>query len=744
MLFAISVFTAVANVLLGTFTYFKNRKSATHKLVFILCIILGGWAIANYFSVVASHPDQILFWIRVVMFICSFMSFSLLALVETFPHKQLNLKHNSVLLFGILSLITASIAFTPLIFREVTINNGNPVPIPGYGIPLFGINLVGGVIISFITLRKKYLSAKGLEKNQLRFFYFGVTLTFSLLIFTNFLFVVFLNFTKLVILGPFWTLILVTCITYAIIKHRFFDINLIVARTVSYSLLLLLLGGFYASSLFLIGNFLLPTKFTNNEFWVSTALALIMAYSFQPWRRFLENLTDKYFYKGGYDSHEVLTVMSKVMASTYILDDLLNRILQNLVSSVRIRRGQILLLEKENPYYWQSAGYQGNEVLLEADEIKKIIKNLHEGSIYFEEIDESEIKNIMRKKELNVIIPLNIKDEKIGLILLGDKSSGDMYSEQDLKLLEILAPELAIAIQNAKAIQEINHFNETLKEEIKKATVDLRNANSRLKLLDQIKDEFVSIASHELRTPMTAIKSYLWMVLKKPQAGDKLSRKTTQHIQRAYQSTERLINLVNDMLDVSRIEAGRVELRPVTTDLRSLVDDVIQEVAAKAEQTHLHIILDMPKDLPSLKIDPDKIHQVLINLIGNAIKFTPPKGNITISANLTNQEILLSVTDTGKGISPADQEKLFKKFGRLDHSLVSVAEAGGTGLGLYISKQLVEFHGGHIWVESQIDKGSSFKFTLPLKPISPAKTINQTDTRKISANQPNAINYPHH
>lgn len=737
------VITIFANVGLGLLVFFQNPKNKINRIFTYVIISLVGWQITLYFFYTIETAEAV-YWLGKLNFaFADLIATSIFYLCIYFPQVTFRLKRafNTAILIETFLLVCTTL-FTPLVAKEEIITgplSRETIFGPAYlwFVLHFLLLTLAGLALLYSKTRKLY----GVPRAQTLYLLSGFLTGTIFGTFTNIVLPVFFKYYDLQNLGLLSTVFIIGFTSYAIVKHRLLDIRIVVARTISYSLLVLILGGLYATGLFIIGNQIFPSVLSGDQFAVSTALALLLAYTFQPLRKILEKFTDRIFYKGRYDTQDLLTSMNKIMASTYILKDLLTQILNLLLDEVRITRGQIILVDNDRIFYTESLGYEKTVNTLSLAELEELLINNTTGTYFFDEMNEGYKKDILRWQNISVAIPLKTKKEKIGLILLGEKSSGDMYSEQDLKLLEILAPELAIAIQNAKAIQEISHFNETLREEVKNATSDLRNANARLKLLDQIKDEFVSIASHELRTPMTAIKSYLWMVLKKPQTGDKLSTKTSEHIERAYQSTERLINLVNDMLDVSRIEAGRIELKPVTTNLKALIEDVYHEVEAKAEQSHLSVKLDIAPDLPTIKVDPDKIHQVLLNIIGNALKFTPAKGKITITAKQIDEKIHVAVADTGKGISSEDQEKLFKKFGRLEHSLVSVAEAGGTGLGLYITKQLVEFHGGDIWVKSELGKGSTFEFTLPITPA--LKSINPKLTERIISSKHDHIVYHH-
>jgi len=261
-------------------------------------------------------------------------------------------------------------------------------------------------------------------------------------------------------------------------------------------------------------------------------------------------------------------------------------------------------------------------------------------------------------------------------------------------------------ISEKKANEEIQKSTRKLRY----ATRKLQKANIRLRELSTLKDEFVSIASHQLRTPMTAIKSYLWLVMQKK--DEALNSKDRKNLDRAYESTERTIALVKDMLTVSRIEGKRLDLDMVEIDLYELAKKVCEELKIKADEKGIHFVLGSPKTKTIVKADQERIREVLQNLTDNAIKFTPKGGRVRIFFKKAGRRIETSVSDTGAGISKQDMPKLFQKFSRLEHSFSKIAETPGTGLGLYIAKQVVGLHKGSIRVKSKVGKGSVFTFSL--------------------------------
>ncbi len=230
------------------------------------------------------------------------------------------------------------------------------------------------------------------------------------------------------------------------------------------------------------------------------------------------------------------------------------------------------------------------------------------------------------------------------------------------------------------------------------------------KRIDQMKSDFISMVSHELRTPLTSIKGYVDLILE-GDAGE-INDVQREFLEIVKQNGDRLVGLINDLLDLSRIESGRVQLRKDPVDLDEAIDHAVDTAKTLIEAKKQTLSVTKPDRLPIIIGDADRIIQVLMNLISNAVKYTPDEGRIALKVEADDKFVTVSVSDTGIGISLADQAKLFEKFFRVDNSLTR--EVGGTGLGLSIVKTLVEAHGGRIWVESELGKGSTFAFTLPI------------------------------
>lgn len=232
---------------------------------------------------------------------------------------------------------------------------------------------------------------------------------------------------------------------------------------------------------------------------------------------------------------------------------------------------------------------------------------------------------------------------------------------------------------------------------------------ARMREVDKMKDEFVSIVSHELRTPLTSIRGSVQLVLDDPAAVPDLEHR--QLLQIALNNCERLVRIINDILDVSKIESGNLTLRKKAAHVAELVRQSVDVVANPARVSKVKLVANIPANIRPVMVDPDRIVQALVNLLSNAVKFAPSDSTVTVSVTGTDNMVTIAVSDQGEGIAPENLNRLFQKFQQVDSS--SSRRKGGTGLGLAITKALVEQHGGRIFVDSEVNKGTRFSFTLP-------------------------------
>jgi signal transduction histidine kinase len=330
---------------------------------------------------------------------------------------------------------------------------------------------------------------------------------------------------------------------------------------------------------------------------------------------------------------------------------------------------------------------------------------------YLEEFPDSPFVRIAQEADIRsaVAVPLKAHDLVVGILYVLSRDP-HKFRKEDEQLLSALADQAAIAIENAKLFEQVRQHAKGLEAKVSKRTRELEEANLELEAASRHKSEFLANMSHELRTPLNAILGYTELILDKIY-GD-LPEKIQDVLGRLEQNGRHLLGLINDVLDLSKVEAGQLTLSLNDYSMKDVVQTVFTAVESLAVEKNLELKVTVSPDLAPGKGDEQRIVQVFLNLVGNAIKFSE-KGEVRVEVATSNGTFLVSVSDTGPGLSEADQERIFEEFHQVDSS--STRKKGGTGLGLSIAKRIVEMHGGRIWVESSLGKGSTFWFTLPIR-----------------------------
>jgi signal transduction histidine kinase len=288
-------------------------------------------------------------------------------------------------------------------------------------------------------------------------------------------------------------------------------------------------------------------------------------------------------------------------------------------------------------------------------------------------------------------VPLLREGEIIGSLSLNRHTPGE-FPPEAVEVLKTFATQSALAIQNARLFREI------------------ADKSRQLEAASRHKSEFLANMSHELRTPLNAVIGFSEVLIQR-MFGD-LNAKQDEYLKDIYASGQHLLSLINDILDLSKIEAGRMELAPAPFHLPTALENAITLVRERAARHGITLEIHLDPRLGDLVGDERKVKQVLLNLLSNAIKFTPEGGRISLKAALTDRSVEISVSDTGIGIAPEDQAAIFEEFRQVGSDEARKLE--GTGLGLTLAKKFVELHGGRIWVDSELGSGSTFTFTLPV------------------------------
>ncbi|HKZ58061.1 MAG TPA: GAF domain-containing sensor histidine kinase [Thermodesulfovibrionales bacterium] len=404
-------------------------------------------------------------------------------------------------------------------------------------------------------------------------------------------------------------------------------------------------------------------------------------------------------------SEYLLHKITEEINSGKSFDEIFDLVYENLKKVIPYNRIGIAILKDSNILVARKSRSDGHIILednFEEDIRNSSLKNVIEKG---EPRIINDLEDYLKKKpdslstqkivsegiKSNLTLPLLVKGKPVGVIFFSSRDK-NIYSEKDSEYLKLIAGHIAISFEKAILIEELEKTNERLRE------------------LNKMKDEFVSIVSHDLRSPLTGIMLCSDMFLMK--IFGELTEKQKEAVQSIKKATQHLTKLINNLLDLAKIEAGKIELHKLKGKIGGAVKESINAMQFNAHEKKIDIKLNLPEAEPEINADWLKIFQVMNNLIGNAIKFTHEGGSVTINVIYSQDGAEVSVADTGQGIAEDDIPLIFDKF----RQVKSKATRGekGSGFGLAIAKNLIKLHGGRIWVESEVGKGSTFYFSIPI------------------------------
>lgn len=564
--------------------------------------------------------------------------------------------------------------------------------------------------IAFFELLKATLSTKSKkDKNRNHFLVFGILQAVVVV-------AVFSIFFKMSaesqVLAPISLLIMSIMVGLAIVKYQLFDIKSAIIRTSAYVFSLITLAAVYFALAYLTSAIMFDGSNSQSASVspVNVVLALLLAFIFQPVKKFFDKITNKIFYKDHYNTDDFFAKLNKILGITTDLRGLLERTAIEIGNTLKGEQAFFFIYTEDGHY--MTAGTVGHKQLPKTDADQLMTEAVTTNGVIIASLleDIDVIKLLMISHRIELVLPLTQDGKTIGYLCLGEHKTSN-YTNRDIKILNTISNELIIAIQNALAVQEIREFNVTLQQRIANATVELRASNRMLRQLDKAKDEFVGMASHQLRTPLTSVKGYISMVID----GDagKITEPQKQLLDEAFNSSERMVNLINDFLNVSRIQTGKFIIDKHSVDLSKLVEQEIDSLQSNAIAHNLKFLYNKPKNFPMIDVDESKIRQVVMNYLDNSIYYSPDGTVASVNLLAGKDSVTFTIKDSGIGVPRNEQSQLFTKFYRASNARKKRPD--GTGVGLYLAKKIIDAHEGKVIFESSEGNGSTFGFRLPLK-----------------------------
>ncbi len=709
-----SILLAIVMLFMSIIVLLSNHRKLYNKIFFILVFFLSGWVVSFALSNYVLQPLTAVKITDIFGVGGMFLFFVFILTYPVFLFRKILVPFCLLIACFIISLFPV-IFFTDKIVKNVDVVMGTAIPVHGEIAWLYFGSIYLLAFLGILTLIIKFLYYKKknkTNKNNISYILFGFGLTAASIAIMIFIAPMFKgNMAKIVdTITPFFSIIFVGVTSYGILKGGLFDVRMAIVRSATYSLSLATMAGIYIGSMAVLSSFLKLGSSTPAELIANVIVSLVLVLLFQPLKRFFDKVTNKIFYRDNYNTEEFFARINQALAVTTDLRELLKKVVKEVTVTLKAEQAFFVVYLPNKEYVL--VGSDNYRKLVDSD-IEKISGYFSKqagaiATIALEETDE--IKQILLTNKIGVVLPLTSKGSLIGFLCLGEKMSSN-YVSRDLEVLNVIANALIIAIQNALAVEEIQDFNITLRQRIDEAIKELRVKNAMLRKLDKAKDDFISMASHQLRTPLTSIKGYISM-LADGDAG-KISSQQKKILADAYISSDKMVRLVNDFLDVSRLQTGKFVVDRTTVNLMELVKTEVDGLLMVAQKKEIKLSCACHDEVPPLELDENKIRQVVMNFIDNAIFYSHPKSEIKIGLACDSEWVSFTVQDSGIGVPKVEQKELFTKFYRASNA--KKQRPSGSGVGLYLAKKVIYAHDGKIIFETIEGKGSTFGFMLPVK-----------------------------
>ena len=526
---------------------------------------------------------------------------------------------------------------------------------------------------------------------------------------------------------------------YVVLTHNMPDARQILRRLMIYIITTLLIVAFYIAG-FTLSQSLFRAAPNFNPLVVGALIALLLATLFTPLVSLVRRWVDSWLHLEQFDPSRSLQEYGQSISNILEMQRLASVAVGLIIESLGITRGFLFLVDQDpgqddrKTHFLRAVRSPGERqikpgILPETSPIAQYLTREQRPLLQYDLDLLPAFRSVTRPErewfnatQSEVYVPIFAKRRWIGLLAFGPKLSGNRYTDQDLVTLSALANQTAVALENARLVENLVRLN----QELRQAYHSLDRANRDLERIDRTKSDFISIASHELRTPLTVMRGYTEMLME-----DTSLNPDIQTIMKGlHDGTMRLHEIMDSMFDIAQIDARTLQLNLQAVDVADLVREVCFGLTKQFAERDQSLMIDLPA-LPHLKADPNTLHKVFLHLVTNAIKFTPNEGKITITGQALQPGskespeggVQITVCDTGVGVAPEYRELIFNKFyqpGELGkHSTgKSRFKGGGAGLGLALAKGIVEAHGGRIWVQSPgYDEihfpGSKFHVLLP-------------------------------
>lgn len=690
----------------------RNYKSKINLIFFIFTLALAVWIMSSYISNDTTNSKTISLYGNYIVFLFSLISgyllawFSIALSENRFAEKIIKISLFPLFIVGIL-------CFTPLIIKSVQIQGSVYAITFGPLVILYALSLLGLLTYSLIILRKGVKVSRGSKQQHLKLLYVSMVIALPFLVITEFILPTVTGWFGLTNVGILVMILPTLGLYYSVVRLKLFNVRLAVVRSIGFIIAVGAISLIYGIISFIVIKFLNFNKNVSLQELFNVVFIIFSSSIFYPLLRFFRRISDRLFYQDSYNPQNLYDELNSLLVSSIDLNEIIEKSQEIVKKYLRVVFVDVEIIYQKKNKPKLSEKFDNFNV----DNVLNYFLKNKQDYLVVDEIEESDLhKSNLEKNNISAIFRLYSKTNQriIGYILISNKKSGNILSKIDIKVLETAANEMTIAIENVFHYEEIANFANTLQSKVDSATYKLRRANEKLQALDESKDDFISMASHQLRTPLTSVKGYLSMVLE----GDagKVSKVQKDMLDQAYFSSQRMTYIISDLLNVSRLKTGKFVIERSKVNLAKLIEEEIAQLTETALNKKIDLIYDKPKNFPDFYLDETKTRQVVMNFMDNALYYTPQDGEVRVELIDKEKTIEFRVTDNGIGVPRKEQVHLFTKFYRAGNA--RKVRPDGTGLGLYMAKKVIVAEGGSIIFESQEGEGSTFGFEFSKDKIS--------------------------
>lgn len=730
-------------------TVISSRNPRFYIPIFYIASGSSMWNISNYF---ADRPSlNVLVWNKLSFLFVGVLVYGMLNISVSIRSDHNKAKYVKTGVYGrkeimrmlLITIAIFSLSLSSLVVSGVKtiISSGGSVegvtPVRGPAYPMF----LAFIFITVLFMIKNFLAGYSESKkandlreiSKYRILILGTFLSVASGIVTNIILAIYVDqfYSNL---SQISASIMIGSIVYAIARYKLFDIKTSAFRAVGYAFSIGL--SVFGIMMFILWGILAPltsdwTKYPTETYIVSYLSILVIGWLSPKFIKLFNRVTYPIFYRNNYNPTLFAEHMAEAVTSNPQTTDLQRSILKLFNKAYGAQYIQIVVnrVEDEDPHHTnliigENLGHGAPaEVLTFYNKLFFGYEQKHKyvlrAKLDFEE--GSEENKQLDENNIGMIAKLKLNKRLVGYIIFGEKTSGILYTLEDVDLVKNHYSEIAVALQNAVRYNRIKQFNLELQEKVNIATAKLKKSNARLRKLDKAKDDFLSIASHQLRTPLTVVRGNISLVAEGTMG--ELSAEARDTLLQSERSAGRLADLINDFLSTSRLKTGKFILDPAPMNLGYAAEEEYERLKDFAAMRGIELILhEIPADLPEIVADSGKIRQVLLNTIDNAIYYSPRRrGRVEIIVYSDGKSVIYKVKDNGIGVPAREKHKMFTRMYRAENA--KGVRPDGNGLGLFLMKKIIDAHNGTIIFESKEGVGSTFGFKIDIKPKVPLERV---------------------